>query len=35
MFRNPYWALNAASKLNEKVKITRQYKLGFPREIQE
>lgn len=35
MFRNPYWALNAASKLNEKVKITRQYKLGFPRDIQE
>ncbi|MBS5951557.1 MAG: NADH:flavin oxidoreductase/NADH oxidase, partial [Clostridium sp.] len=34
MFRNPYWALNAASKLNEKVQVTKQYKLGFPRNIQ-
>ncbi|VYU52880.1 NADPH dehydrogenase [Clostridium tertium] len=35
MFRNPYWALNAASKLNEKVQIPKQYRLGLPRNIQE
>ncbi|GAA0108313.1 NADH:flavin oxidoreductase/NADH oxidase [Clostridium tertium] len=34
MFRNPYWALQAAVKLNKKTDLPKQYKLGFPRNIQ-
>lgn len=33
MFRNPYWPLEAAIKLNKKVDLPRQYELGFPRNI--
>ena len=35
MFKNPYWALDAASKLNKKIEVPRQYKKGLPKNIQE
>lgn len=35
MFKNPYWALEAASKLNKKIEVPRQYKKGLPKNIQE
>ncbi|MDU5111837.1 MAG: NADH:flavin oxidoreductase/NADH oxidase, partial [Clostridium sp.] len=35
MFKNPYWALDAASKLNIKIEVPRQYKKGLPKNIQE
>ncbi|GAA0084593.1 NADPH dehydrogenase NamA [Clostridium sp. CTA-7] len=34
MFRNPYWTLQAAVKLNKESNIPKQYLLGFPRSIQ-
>jgi NADPH2 dehydrogenase len=34
MFRNPYWSLQAAVKLNKQTDIPKQYALGFPRNIQ-
>ena len=35
MFRNPYWAFEAAMKLNEKTQVPKQYMRGFPKNIQE
>lgn len=35
MVKNPYWALDAASKLNKKIEVPRQYKKGLPKNIQE
>ncbi|MBE6054631.1 MAG: NADH:flavin oxidoreductase/NADH oxidase [Clostridium sartagoforme] len=35
MFRNPYWAFDAAIKLNKKIQIPKQYMRGFPKNIQE
>ena len=35
MFRNPYWAFEAASKLNKKTQVPKQYGRGFSRSIQE
>lgn len=35
MFKNPYWTLEAASKLNKKIEVPRQYKKGLPKNIQE
>lgn len=35
MFRNPYWAFDAAIKLNQKTQVPKQYMRGFPRNIQE
>ena len=35
MFRNPYWAFEAAIKLNRKTQIPNQYGRGFTRSIQE
>lgn len=35
MFRNPYWAFDAATKLNKKTQVPNQYKLGLSRNIQE
>lgn len=35
MFRNPYWAFEAAMKLNLKIQVPKQYMRGFPRNIQE
>ncbi|WP_411168608.1 NADH:flavin oxidoreductase/NADH oxidase [Clostridium sp. MB05] len=34
MFRNPYWSLQAAVKLNKETEIPKQYLLGFPRIMQ-
>jgi NADPH2 dehydrogenase len=34
MFRNPYWALEAARTLNKKIEVPIQYKYGFPEDIQ-
>lgn len=33
MFRNPYWAFDAATKLSKKIKVPKQYINGFPRNI--
>lgn len=35
MFRNPYWAFEAAMKLNKKTQVPKQYMRGFPKNIQE
>ncbi|MDU5108496.1 NADH:flavin oxidoreductase/NADH oxidase [Clostridium sp.] len=35
MFRNPYWALDAAIKLNKKIQVPKQYLRGFPKNILE
>ncbi|MBD7914025.1 NADH:flavin oxidoreductase/NADH oxidase [Clostridium sp. Sa3CUN1] len=35
MFRNPYWPFEAATKLNKKTHVPKQYGRGFTRSIQE
>lgn len=35
MLRNPYWSFDAATKLNKKTHVTRQYGRAFSRSIQE
>ncbi|MDV4150133.1 NADH:flavin oxidoreductase/NADH oxidase [Clostridium sp. AL.422] len=35
MFRNPYWTLDAAIKLDKKTQVPNQYMRGFPKNIKE
>jgi len=35
LFRNPYWAFEAAIKLNKKTQVPKQYMRGFPKNIKE